>query len=163
MKLARSLPDFESLIMIELTISLVIIAVVIAIMIPNYEIQIQKAEISKILNAFGSEKVDMMVNMALTGEGYLADSPASNFSSKQHVSIGGGEVHEKLVGNSLRFEARTSEPFYLTFAPSVIAEGPIGSVLWLCGKQKSPAGWTQPGHIGTDLQAALIPSNCRDL
>jgi Tfp pilus assembly major pilin PilA len=163
MKLSRVLPEFESLIMTELAISLLIIAIVIAIIIPNYEIDIKKAEISKVFNAFGSDKVEMMINMALTGEGFLADSSASKFSRKEVAIIDGGEVHEKLVGNTLSFEAKTGEPFYITFSPSVVAEGPIGSVLWLCGNQKAPAGWTQPSHTGTDLQPALIPSDCRDL
>lgn len=100
--------------------------------------------------------------MALTGEGYLPDSSAPKPDGKSMPAMGGVQIQEKIIGNTIRYEGKLGNPFYLTYAPSVIAEGPIGTVLWLCGNKKPPTGWTQPAHTGTDLPPEAIPFDCRN-
>jgi hypothetical protein len=161
MKLARSLPAFGNLIIVEMTLSIGIIAIVIACILPNYGIAVKKVMLSELFSFFFDVKVDRMVNMAVTGDGYFPDSSAPKISDKSISSK--MEIREKAIGNNTRYEGSLGEPFYLTFAPSVIAEGPIGTVLWLCGNKKPPAGWTQPIHAGTDLPPEVLPFVCRDL
>lgn len=161
MKLARLLPKFWSLIIMEMTLSIGIIAIVIACLIPGYGIAVKKAKLSELFSLFTTVKVDRTVNMALTGDGYFPDLSAPKISVKPISSK--MELREITIGNATRYEGSLGEPFNLTFAPSVIAEGPIGTVLWLCGNRKPPAGWTQPTHTGTDLPPEAIPFVCRDL
>ena len=60
-----------------------------------------------------------------------------------------------VLGNSRR-------PFSLTFNPSMNTNGPSGNILWLCGHQKPPAGWSTPlERAGADLPSALIFFVCR--
>lgn len=165
MKLSRPLPTFGALMILEVTLSLLIISIVIACLIPGYEIAIKKAQLSQLFSFFGAVKVDRMVDMALTGEGYFPESATPKISGKTMAmpKIAGVEVRERAIGNSVRYEGGLGEPFYLTFAPSVSAEGPIGTVLWLCGNKRPPIGWTQPTSTGTDLPSESIPFVCRDL
>lgn len=161
MKLARPLPEFGSLVIMEMALSVGIIAIVIACLLPAYGIAVKKAKLSEVFSLFPTVKIDMTVNMALTGDGYFPDSSAPKISVKSISSK--MELREKTIGNATRYEGSLGEPFFLTFAPSVIAEGPIGTVLWLCGNKKPPAGWTKPIHTGTDLPPEVIPFVCRDL
>lgn len=164
MKLARPLPTFGVLMILEVTLSFGIIAIVITCIIPNFEIAVKKAQLSQLFYLFGAAKVDRMINMALTGEGYLPDSSAPKIGKKSMPKIAGVEVQEKAIGNTTRYEGSVGgEPFHLTYAPSVIAEGPIGTVLWLCGNNRPPSGWTQPTGTGTDLPPEALPFVCRDL
>lgn len=162
MKLARPLPELKTLLTIEMTLSLGIIAIAIASLATNYETLKKKAQLTQLFSLFADTKSDRMIHMALTGEGYLPDSSATKPGGKLITRIDGVEVQEKVVGNTTRYEGKLGKPFYLTYAPSVIAEGPIGTVLWLCGDKKPPTGWTQPAHTGTDLPPEVIPFDCRN-
>jgi hypothetical protein len=165
MKLSRPLPTFGALMILEVTLCLGIISIAIACIMPNLDIATKKAQISQLFYLFVDAKVDRMVNMALSGEGYFPESspPKISEKTKSMPMIDGVDVHEVAIGNVVRYEGRLGEPFYLTFAPSVITEGPIGTVLWLCGNKKPPLGWTQPTSTGTDLPSEAIPFVCRDL
>lgn len=167
MKLARPLPELETLIMIEMIISLGIIAIAIASFAVNYETLKKKAQLTQLFSFFADTKSDKMIKMALTGEGYFSDSSAQKPDGKlmptmDRFQMDGVQIQEKAVGNTIRYEGKLGNPFYLTYAPSVIAEGPIGTVLWLCGNNKPPTGWTQPAHTGTDLPPEAIPFDCRN-
>lgn len=162
MKLARPLPKFETLIMIEMVFSIGIMAIAIASFAMNYETLKKKAQLTELFSLFAGEKSDRMINMALTGEGYLPDSSAPKLGRKTMPAMDGVQIQEKNIGNTIRYEGKLENPFYLTYAPSVIAEGPIGTVLWLCGNNKPPIGWTQPAHTGTDLPPEAIPFDCRN-
>lgn len=161
MRLARPLPELRMLIMIELTFALGIMAVAMASFAMNYETLKKKTQLTELFSLFSGDKSERMIQMALTGEGYLPDSSAPKLDRKTMSAMDGVQIQEKITGNTIRYEGKLGDPFYLTLAPSVIAEGPIGTVLWLCGNNKPPIGWTQPAHTGTDLPPEVIPFDCR--
>lgn len=150
---------------LDVLLSIGIIGLVIAVLIPHYETAARKAELSRIFSTFGNEKPERMIEMALTGEGYYPGQPAPDLGGsmlpESMPQFFGGRAVRKAAGSTLRFEGQAGAP-YLTFAPTVVAEGPIGTVMWLCGNRKPPAGWTQPANTGTDLQPAMIPYICRN-
>ena len=164
MKLARPLPDFMYLMGLELLFSIGIIGSVIAVIMPSYEVAMNKARLSGFTTHMGAEIHDRMINMALTGEGYFAGSSAPLADKKQSEPLVDGlVVKEIIIGNSIRHEGSLGgQSFYLTYGPSVIAEGPIGSVMWLCGNKKPLAGWTRPAQTGTDLPPEIVPFDCRN-
>ena len=160
MKLARPLPKFINLIYIEFILSVGIIATTSAILIPNINIAITKAVLSKLMGTVDPVKVDWMINMALTGDDTIPDSI---IKKEQYLpSIGKEPLQMKFAGNVIRFEGTMDKPFYLTFYPSMIAEGPPGSIMLMCGNKKPPTGWTKPANTGTDLPPEVLPTSCRD-
>lgn len=163
MKLARALPGFAEILTMEMVFSIGIIFAVIGTLLPGYRISTEKAHLSKIMSLVGNEIPERMISMALTGEVLVSDAtplPASWYDSEPKV--GEAAVKKRVTGGGIRYEGRMGEPFFLTFTPSVAAEGPIGSVMWLCGDNAAPPGWTQPPQPGTDLPPELIPFVCRD-
>ncbi len=162
MKLARALPGISELLVMELLVSIGIIFAAIVVLLPAYRIATQKAKLAQITSAAGSEITDHMIRMALTGETTATEAPQATERYPAGLKIGDAIVKKRIVDGAIRYEGQLDKPFFLAFAPSVIAEGPIGNVIWLCGNQKAPPGWTQPARPGTDLPPELIPSVCRD-
>src|ERR1035437_1930794 len=149
MKLTRTLPGFSSLMMMEFFFSFGIIAIVIASLIPSSGVAIQKAQLTHMFSIFSSERTERMIDMALTGEGYFPDSSLPKLYIKNTMPlVAAVALQASMAGNTIRLEGVLENPFHFTFAPSVIAEGPIGTVLWLCGNKNPPVGWTQPSHTG---------------
>lgn len=166
MKLARALPSFFEQLNLEVVFSIGIIFAVMAALLPGYQVCLERAEISKLLSSFGNESRMRMVGMAMTGEMTATDAQVQMDSGKPFApsppQIGGNPVTEHTVNGGIRYEGKLNKSFFLTFAPSVSTAEPAANVLWLCGNQKAPPGWTQPAQPGTDLPPALIPFVCRD-
>lgn len=162
MKLARALPRFSELLTMEFVFSFGVICGVIVLLLPAYRIAMQKAELSRIMSVAGNEIPEHMLHMALTGETVIPDIQPASDRDVWLPSVGGRPVTKRIADGAIRYEGQGGYPFYLAFTPSVIAEGPIGSVIWLCGNSRAPLGWTQPAQPGTDLPPELIPSVCRD-
>ena len=56
-----------------------------------------------------------------------------------------------------------TDTFVLPFTPSVVAEGPAGNILWLCGERQPPAGWKRlTPSSPTDMPDGLSFSVCRE-
>jgi len=163
MRLSRPLPRFEFVMSLEMLVSAGAIALVIGVLAAHAGVPVRQAELTRVFAMFGNDKSERMINMALTGEGYYPGSPLPPGLAlppgDELPQFYGTKMTERSDGNTLRFEGEQGK-HYLTFAPSVVAAGPIGSVMWLCGNQKAPAGWTQPANTGTDLPPAVLPHTC---
>jgi hypothetical protein len=163
MKLTRALPSFFEQLTLELLFSIGIIFAVMAVLLPGYQVCVERAEMSKLLSGFGSESHERMIGMALSGEVAAKDDQmAASGHPFTQPQIGGSPVSERIVNGGIRYEGKLGKPFFLTFTPSVNTAEPTGNILWLCGNQKAPPGWTQPAQPGTDLPPKLIPQVCRD-
>lgn len=55
-----------------------------------------------------------------------------------------------------------ARPFQFTITPSIVSEGAIGSMLWLCGQKRPPPGWVQPAQGSSNLPVEYQFSVCRD-
>ena len=155
----------SQILMFEFLVVLIILGVVIGFLIREIPAVTDKAGFSEVLMASRKGQLEMLERLAITGSAMPddgSDAMVSEPSAKsgEHFALSHhyqGELYS-LSGILPKHEKR----FTLAFAPSIIRDEPAGSVLWLCGQQHPPAGWSGPANgPGSDLSATELPFVCR--
>lgn len=175
-KPASSQLTWGQMLTLEVLSGLCLLAILMVVALTGYRSAIAKARLSEVITGFASDRVALQEQMALTEEGLTLQGTAARFSDTTPAGEGkvpGKEHHSReleyavtqlensLVARGTLGEARI--PFFISYSPAVIANGTPGSMMWLCGNRKPPAGWARlPGPAGTDLPAEYLPSVCRE-
>lgn len=67
------------------------------------------------------------------------------------------------AGDGIVFEGSPrGRPYRLSLNPAVADDGIAAQVIWLCGRQRAPAGWTSPAPVVVEgLSLEQLPAVCR--
>ena len=152
---------------IEALSGLGLLALLMCVALSGYESAIVKVRLSELFFSFTTDRLAIQEQWALTGQGASGTTAAKD--AGEAVPTGqkhSGELDYVVTRSDSSLVAKGSvanTPFFLTYTPAVIASGVPGSMMWLCGNRKAPAGWIRlPGTAGTDLPAESNLSVCRD-
>lgn len=105
-------------------------------------------------------RADVVERLALRGrldgeaETWVPDPAAP--PPRWQLQAGGGIVFEG-VGPGAR-----DRPYRLSLNPAVAGDGADAQVIWLCGRQRAPLGWTSPAAVVVEgLAPEQLPAVCR--
>lgn len=157
--------SMSHVLMFEFLLVLIVLGVVIGFLIREIPAATDKAGFTEVLMASRKGQIEMMERLAISGSAMAAAS-AATMSAGPPAKPEGRFALSRLDQDGLYRLTGTrpnrGTPFSLSFAPSVIQDEPAGSVLWLCGRQRPPAGWSGPANgPGSDLSAEELPFVCR--
>ena len=150
-------------------IGLLIIIICIALITPQFMLIVEKTKLLNVLSLFNAQKPDMVVDFALTGEGFY-QTPSSQTSSGYHPlkpSRSDDRKYSYELINGIFYitagESPEVDDFFLSISPTVTEHEPPWNIIWRCGKRPAPSGWITPeGAKGTDLAEKLLLSMCRN-
>lgn len=102
-------------------------------------------------------RADVVERFALRGrlEGEAEVLPPGSAApvTRWQLQGGGGVVFEG---------SPRGRPFRLSLNPAVANDGIAAQVIWLCGRQRPPEGWTSPAAVVVDgLTLQQLPAVCR--
>ena len=145
--------------LIEIMITLAIIAILAAIAIPGYVVFIARAQITEAL-AFTSVLKAANVEFHAHHGTLPADLAALDMSSwatpntdyLSTLAVGQGAIHVTFGNKALSIIAGET----LTLQPFING----GAILWRCGNAAAPAGTAQGANL-TSVKGMYLPASCR--
>ncbi len=152
--------------MVEMMAVVAVITILALMAVPSYLDKIVRAQIEAALPladiakrpiaAIWAASQEMPVDNDAAGLP-VAEKIVNNYVSA--VTVADGVIH-------LTFGNRASKAIagkVLSLRPAVVEGAPVVPIAWVCGSAEVPEKMTVMGHDRTDIEAGLLPLECRAL
>jgi type IV pilus assembly protein PilA len=149
---------------IELMVTLLVVAILAAIAVPNYSEQIAAAQVVQSITlatmAENGVAAYYALNRSFPADNAAALLPPANFIVSNYVSnltIQNGAI-TVTFGNQANGHLKGK---YLSIRPATVPAYPQVPIAWICGMANAPAQMTVNGENKTNLTLAELPYSCR--
>ena len=163
-----ALRSMSQVLMLEFLIVLMVLGIVLGLLVREIPTATDKARFTEVLLGSRKGQIELMERLALTGSTATANPDAASAAlapAPRQKTTGPLALSAQVQSDSYVVTGKLpnrEQRFSLAFSPSVIQDEAAGSVLWLCGHQRPPAGWTGPANgPGSDLRPEELPFVCR--
>lgn len=149
--------------LIELMITVAVVAILATIAIPSNLISRQRSEVAEALHMSDNIRQritdDYNSSLSFPADNNEAGEPEPDLlmgNKVTRIEIENGAIHITL-GNKAN---KSLQGKILTIRPAVVTGSPNSPISWLCGSDKPVPGMSAVGTNKTDLTDALVPSSC---
>lgn len=158
------LPRQRGFTLIELMVTIAVMAILMLIALPSYLDKVVRDQIAEALPL--AEVAKPMVQAAWLAQLPLpADNAAAGLPAPEKIV--NQVVHSVAVEDGaiqITFGNRAHASLkgkVLTLRPAVVEDAPVVPIAWLCGFAGPPEKMTAKGTNRTDVPAAVLPYRCR--
>lgn len=149
--------------LIELMITVAVIAILATLTIPSNLISRQRSEVAEALHMTDNirQHITDYYNSSLSfpADNNEAGEPEPDLligNKVSRIEIENGAIHITL-GNKV---TKSLQGKILTLRPAVVTGSPNSPISWLCGSDKPVPGMSAVGINKTSLTDAMVPSSC---
>lgn len=149
--------------LIEIMISLAVIAILATIALPSTLNQLQRRHVSEAVkiapSIIQSVNYYYLSHLSFPADNKEADLPEANLligNNVTKIEVEDGAIHITL-GNKI---SKSLQDKVLTIRPAIVTGSPSSPISWICGYDKPVSGMQAVGENRTDLPIAVIPSSC---
>lgn len=149
--------------LIELMITVAVVAILATIAIPSNLISRQRSEVAEALHMSDNirQRITDYYNSSLSfpADNSEAGEPEPDLligNKVTRIEIENGAIHITM-GNKV---SKSLQGKILTIRPAIVTGSPNSPISWLCGPDKPVPGMTAVGINKTDLANAMVPSSC---
>ena len=149
--------------LMELMVTLAIIAILASITMPSFLVQRQRGEVAEALRLADSIRASVTdyytINLSFPADNSAAGLPEPDLligNKVTRIEVEDGAIHITL-GNKVSkpLQAKT-----LSLRPAVVTGSPTSPISWLCGADYPVEGMEEAGENKTDLDDAVLPASC---
>lgn len=157
-------PGHGGFTLIEVVVTLAVVAILATLAIPSIQDRVVRAQIVDAMKIADIAKAPIAADWALAhklpADNTEAGLPASNKIVGNYVTsltVEAGAIHV-VFGNNANGAIRGKT---LTLRPGVVLDAPIVPVAWICGHASAVDQMTAQGTDRTDVGPMYLPLNCR--
>ena len=149
--------------LIELMVTVAVIAILATIAIPSNLIHRQRSEVTEALAMATSIRKNITVYY-INYHSFPADNSAAGLPEPQflignrvkRIEIEDGAIHITL-GNKV---SKPLQDKILSMRPAIVTGSPMSPISWLCGSDTPVTGMQAVGINKTDIDNAVVPASC---
>lgn len=151
--------------LMELMVTVAIVAILATIAIPSNLIHRQRSEVSEAIALAESLREDITLyyinNHSFPTDNNEAGLPAPELligNKITRIDVENGAIHITL-GNKV---SKPLQDKILSIRPAIVTGSPTSPISWLCGPDEPVTGMEAVGENKTDLDKAIVPASCTD-
>ena len=149
--------------LMELMITVAIVAILATIAIPSNLIHRQRSEVSEAITLAESLRENITLYY-INKHSFPADNSEAGFPAPEllignritRIEVEDGAIHITL-GNKV---SKPLQEKILSIRPAIVTGSPASPISWLCGSDKPVMGMEAVGINKTDLDNAIVPASC---
>ena len=159
----NSLSINQGFTLMELMVTVTIIAILATITMPSFLVQRQRGEVAEAMRLADSIRASVTdyysINLSFPADNSAAGLPEPDLligNKVTRIEVKNGAIHITL-GN------KASKPLHdkiLSLRPAVVTGSPASPISWLCGADYPVTGMEEAGENRTDLADAVLPASC---
>lgn len=162
-KIGKTIAADRGFTLMELMVTVAIIAILATIAIPSKLVHRQRSEVVEALHLADKLSEDINTyyinNHSFPSGNSEAGLPEPDMligNRVTRIEIEDGAIHITL-GNKV---SKSLQGKILSMRPAIVTDSPSSPISWLCGSDQPVSGMEAVGKNKTDLDNAIIPASC---